>query len=111
MDGKVNPVLPHFPDSVLDAAEALFLVNHNGVIRFMTPAAAHYYQYSPDDLVGRSVLRFVVQEEISTVRARWQSFVDKPKKTFDEMTITTITYGGYSMVVKETVWRLQNRKE
>ncbi|MBN1679466.1 MAG: GAF domain-containing protein [Anaerolineae bacterium] len=111
MDSKVNPALSYPPDALLDAAEALFLVNHNGVIRFMTPAAAHYYQYAQDDLIGRSVLRFVVPEEIDAVRARWQAFVDNPKKTFDELTITTISATGYRMPVTATIWRLPNRHE
>jgi PAS domain S-box-containing protein len=86
-------------------------MDRRGVIRFATLAAAHLYGYEPDEVVGRSALRFVAPDSIDYVRERWLAFCSDPSKPSDEMSITIVSSTGHRIPVRASAWRLPGRND
>jgi PAS domain S-box-containing protein len=89
-----------------DIPEAIFLINGEGTIRFATPAAANYYGYSLDDLVGCSVLRLVAPQDADLLVARWEAFIDNPTAHFDETVVAMVLANGQQILMRLSAWRL-----
>lgn len=91
--------------------EAVVLVNADGIIRFATPAAAHFYGYELSDIVGRNAARFVAPEDAPKLAERWQALLDEPDRQSDEMVLTIIGAQEHRVRVRVTLWRLPGRDE
>jgi PAS domain S-box-containing protein len=94
-----------------DPSDAVSLIDRRAVIRFATPAAAHLYGYEPEDVVGRSALRFIAPESADAARERWLAFSSDPSKSSDEMLITIVSAAGFHIPVRASAWRLPGRKD
>ena len=99
----------HYPvllSAVPDTPEAVLIINGNGVIRFATPAVARYFEYELDDILGRTILRFVSPEEADAVRAHWEGITITPGVQSDALTCTLLSARGHRMRVRTTIWQL-----
>ncbi|HVO70349.1 MAG TPA: GAF domain-containing protein, partial [Aggregatilineaceae bacterium] len=94
-----------------DASDVVLLIDRRGVIRFATPAAAHLCGYKPEDLAGRSALRFIAPESIDEMRERWLAFCSDPSRLSDEMPITIVSATGHRIPVRVSAWRLPGRND
>jgi PAS domain S-box-containing protein len=99
------------PAADSDLAEVICVLNANGVIRFATPAAAHFIGYQLSEIVGRSALRFVVPNMHETTIQCWMALRDEPAAQSDEMLLTLIASNGRRVPIQATAWRLPNRDE
>ncbi len=81
------------------------LLNRHGVIRFATPAIVEIYGYTPQDVVGRSVLRFLSQESAAQVAAEWERFRTSKQNTY-ELSAVVCTKNNQRVAIKASVWRL-----
>ena len=92
---------------VVNAPEAVFVVNRDSVIRFATPAAAAYYGYRVEDVIGRMALRFVAPEYRDQARAQWLALRNTPELPFMEMNLTMLTaYNHQRRPMRISAWRL-----
>jgi PAS domain S-box-containing protein len=94
-----------------DASDAVSLIDRRGVIRFATPAATHLYGYQPEDVAGRSAMRFIAPESVDQVRERWLAFCSDPSRSSGEMLITIVSATGHRIPVRVSVWRLPGRND
>jgi PAS domain S-box-containing protein len=97
--------------SGVNTAEAICVLNASGVIRFATLAAAAFYGYELDNLIGRSALRFVAPESTAAVIARWDEVISNPDKLFSQVLITAIAANGRRLPIRVSIWRLPDRDE
>jgi len=88
------------------APEAVYLVNRHGVIRFATPVAAQLYGYPVNDIIGRTLLRYIAPEAHAEIAAAWLAFARDPAQPYIEFTAPLITANGYRSQVRSSVWRV-----
>lgn len=89
-----------------ETSEAVFLVNHKGVIRFASPGAAQYYGYEPGDLVGQGMERFVAPEDQEALRQCWDAFVNDLERSSEEITLTVLAAQEHRVRLRISIWRL-----
>lgn len=94
-----------------DMAEVLCVLSASGVIRFATPATAHFFGYALDDIIGRSALRFIAPEHHDAVTARWQAYQHDPDLASENMLLPVVTAFGRHLPIRASAWRLPDRDE
>lgn len=97
--------------SSTEPADAIFLINARGLIRFATPIAANYYGYHRDNIIGRSVLRFVAPHDTDLLITRWEAFVYNPAVLFHEFVISMVLANGQQIPTHISIWRLPSGNE
>ena len=91
--------------SLFNAPEAIMLLNRHGVVRFATPAIAEIYGYTPKEVHGRSVFRFLTPECADHVRVEWQQFLASGHPSH-EFAAVVRARGGQRVAVSASIWRL-----
>ena len=88
------------------AREAVFLIDANGLIEFVTPLTAQLYGYTVDDLIGQPALRFAAPGDVDTICRHWRSLRDDPACASVEFDAAMLTATGRPVPVKVSIWRL-----
>ncbi|GAB3537874.1 GGDEF domain-containing protein [Noviherbaspirillum agri] len=81
MDGKKNPPTPNIVDLLLDA---VVMVDVRGCIVFISAACEHIFGYTPDEMIGRTMIDLVVPEDrAKTWEEAMQVMAGKPRIGFE----------------------------
>ena len=90
----------------VDRIEVLTVIDAQGVIRFITPAAAHFYGYEQSQMMGHLVLRFIRPDQRARVALRWRAVVADPDWTSESWQVTLVKANRQQVAINAAMWRL-----
>ncbi len=71
----------HFRRLIENASDLISILDENGVVRYESPAVTRMLGYEPGEILGKSVLEFLLPEEVAFTLERLQYVVQHPGET------------------------------